>query len=329
MKALSLLSRTAITLSAIISVSVIHVWADSYPSRPVELVVPFAASGSSDVIARIVGQAVSAQWGQPIVVLDKPGATGAIGSEYVAHAAPDGYTLLAASASTHTMLPAFRSDLPYDTMTAFDPVTLLAAYPNMLVVNPNRVPVTTVAELIDLLKKKSGKYTCASSGTGGSSHFACELFKLQTKTQMVHVPYRGSAPALADLLAGNVDLIFDNMSTVWPLVLQGRLRALGVCGLKRTALAPNVPTIAETIPGFEVTSWLGIVAPADTPKPVIDTIADNFHDALGRPDIQKQLTDLGATVTSDTPKEFAAFIKDDSRKWRDVAQKAHIQEKQQ
>lgn len=316
----------AAAFGALISLSVIEALASNYPSRPVELIVPFAASGSSDVIARIVGQVVSERWGQSVVVLDKPGATGEVGSEYVSHAAPDGYTLLAASASTHTMLPAFRSDLPYNTMTAFDPVTLLAAYPNMLVVNPNRIQATTVSELIDLLKKDPDKYTCASSGTGGSSHFACELFKLKTKTRMIHVPYKGSGPAMADLLAGNVDLIFDNMSTVWPQVVQGRLRALGVCGPSRTTLAPNVPAIAETIPGFEVTSWLGIVAPAGTPKPVINTIAANFRDAIATPEVQKQLAVLGATAISDTPQAFAEFIYDDFRKWQDVALKAHIQE---
>lgn len=316
----------AAAFGALISLSVIEALASNYPSRPVELIVPFAASGSSDVIARIVGQVVSERWGQSVVVLDKPGATGEVGSEYVSHAAPDGYTLLAASASTHTMLPAFRSDLPYNTITAFDPVTLLAAYPNMLVVNPNRIQATTVSELIDLLKKDPDKYTCASSGTGGSSHFACELFKLKTKTRMIHVPYKGSGPAMADLLAGNVDLIFDNMSTVWSQVVQGRLRALGVCGPSRTTLAPNVPAIAETIPGFEVTSWLGIVAPAGTPKPVINTIAANFRDAIATPEVQKQLAVLGATAISDTPQAFAEFIYDDFRKWQDVALKAHIQE---
>jgi tripartite-type tricarboxylate transporter receptor subunit TctC len=308
--------------------SVVRVFAGAYPDRPVELVVPFAAGGASDVIGRIVAKAVSAQWEQPIVVVDKPGATGAIASEYVAHAAPDGYTLLAASASTHTMLPAFRNDLPYDTISSFEPVTLLAAYPNMLVVNPKKVPATNVAELIDLLKKNPGKYTCASSGVGGSSHFACELFKLQTKTEMTHVPYKGSGPAMADLIAANVDLTFDNMSNVWPQVLQGQLRALGVCSLERSPFAPNVPAIAETVPGFEVTSWLGIVAPAQTPKSVVETLAAKFHAAISNPAVQKQLADLGATAMTDTSVEFAAFIQRDLRKWQDVANKAHIHETQ-
>lgn len=308
--------------------SVVRVFGDAYPDRPVELVVPFAAGGASDVIGRIVANAVSAQWQQPIVVVDKPGATGAIASEYVAHAAPDGYTLLAASASTHTMLPAFRNDLPYDAISSFEPITLLAAYPNMLVVNSKKVPATNVAELIDLLKRNPGKYTCASSGVGGSSHFACELFKLQTKTQMTHVPYKGSGPAVADLIAGNVDLTFDNMSNVWPQVLQGELRALGVCGLARSPFAPNIPAIAETIPGFEVTSWLGIVAPAQTPKSVVEALAAQFHAAIVNPAVRKQLADLGATTMTDTSVEFAAFIQNDLRKWQDVARKAHIHETQ-
>lgn len=317
-----------VVLGIITFASGARVLASPFPDRPVELVVPFAAGGGSDVVGRIAAEVVSTQWGQPVIVVDKPGATGAIGSEYVAHAPPDGYTLLAASASTDTMLPAFRSDLPFDPLSSFEPVTLIATYPNMLVVNPKKVSATNITELIDLLKKNPDKYTCASSGVGGSSHFACELFKLQTKTQMIYVPYKGSGPAVADLIAGNVDLIFDNMSNVWPQVLQGQLRALGVCSRERSVFAPDVPAVAETIPGFEVTSWLGIVAPAKTPKSIVGKIATNFHTAIAKQAVQKQLADLGATAASDTPAEFATFIQDDLRKWRDVASKAHIHETQ-
>lgn len=323
MKPFSVAFGTVISVIATFA-SVVRVPAGAYPERPVELIIPFAPGGASDVIGRIFANAISAKWKQSLLVVDKPGATGAIASEYVAHAVPDGYTLLAASASTHTMLPAFRNDLPYDVISSFEPITLVAAYPNMLVVNPKKVPATNVAELIDLLKKNPGKYICASSGVGGSSHFACELFKLQTKTSMTHVPYKGSGPALADLIAGNVDLTFDNMSNVWPQVLQGQLRALGVCSLERSPFSPSVPAIAETIPGFEVTSWLGIVAPAQTPKSIVEEIATIFHAAVAKPAVQKQLGDLAATAMSDTPAEFATFIQNDLRKWQDVANKAQI-----
>src|SRR5262249_24681911 len=216
----------------------------SYPSRQVELVVPFPAGVGAGMVAQVASEA----WGQPVVVQNKAGATGAIGSEYVARAAPDGYTLLLATGSTHAVLPAYRTDLPYDTVTSFAPATLVAIIPNMLVVNPKKVPVASIAELIKYLKDNPGKLNFASSGPGSSIHFAGELFKLMTHTEMTHVAYRGSAPALNDLLAGSVDLIFDNMPVVWPQVQQGNLRALGVASRERTPLAPEIPAIAETLP---------------------------------------------------------------------------------
>jgi len=193
----------------------------NYPTRPIELVVPFPAGGATDVIARLAAQSITEKTGQLVVIQNKAGATGAIGSEYVARATPDGYTLLVATASTHAVLPAYRRDLSYDTVSSFETATLLATFPNLLVVNPKKVPVHTAAELIALLKSKPGQLNFGSSGLGGSVHFAGELFKLMTRTEMLHVPYRGSAPALNDLLAGNVDLVFDNITTVWPQVQRG------------------------------------------------------------------------------------------------------------
>jgi tripartite-type tricarboxylate transporter receptor subunit TctC len=295
-----------------------------YPAKPVELVIPFAAGGATDVIARMVGQIVSEDWGQPIVVQNKAGATGAIGSEYVARAAPDGYTILMATASTHAVLPAYRGDLKYDTVTSFAPATLIATFPNMLVVNPNKVPATTVAEFIDFLKSRPGKVNFGSSGAGSSIHFAGELFKLMTHTEMQHVPYRGSAPAMTDLLAGNVDAMFDNMANVWPQVQQGTLRALGVASRERTPLAPDVPTIAETVPGYEATSWVGIVAPAGTPPPVVDKISRAFAAAMAHPDVVKRLAELGATAVTSSPAEFKQFIADDRAKWLNLAKQANI-----
>jgi tripartite-type tricarboxylate transporter receptor subunit TctC len=297
--------------------------AASYPSANVELVVPFPAGGTTDVIARLVAQSVSQKWGKPVVVTNKAGATGAIGSEYVARAKPDGYTLLVATASTHAVLPGYRSDLPYDTVTSFAPATLLSTFPNMLVVSP-KLPVNSVSDLIALLKKQPGKLNFSSSGVGGTVHFAGELFKLMTGTNMVHVPYKGSAPALNDLIAGNVDLTIDNMSTVWPLVQQGRLRALGVAGLQRVPNAPEVPTIAETVPGFEATSWVGIVAPAGTPPAIVEKISKTFAETVNDPAISKRLDELGAAAASDTPAEFKTFIIKDRAKWKKVATEAHI-----
>ena len=299
----------------------------SYPSRPIEFVVPFAAGGSADVIARMVTQVVAANWKQPVVVQNKPGATGAVASEYVARAAPDGYTLLLATGSTHAVLPAYRHDLSYDTVTSFAPATLVATFPNMLVVNPGKVPAKTVAELITYLKEHPGQLNYSSTGAGGSVHFTAELFKLMTHTEMTHVPYKGGGPALSDLLAGTVDLTFDNMATVWPQVQQGNLRVLGVASLQRTPLAPDVPTIAETVPGFDATTWVGVVAPAGTPAPVIDKIAKAFAAAAKQTDVVKQLESLGATPAGDTPAEFLQFIKTDRARWEKVAQAAHLSAK--
>jgi tripartite-type tricarboxylate transporter receptor subunit TctC len=298
--------------------------AQDYPSRQIELVVPFPAGGGADASARMVAQIAADSLGQPIVVQNKAGATGAIGSEYVARAAADGYTLLLATGSTHAVLPAYRSDLPYDTVASFAPATLVAIIPNMLVVNPRKVPVVTIAELVKVLKDNPGQLNFASSGPGSSIHFAAELFKLMTGTQMTHVPYRGSAPALTDLLAGSVDLVFDNMPVVWPQVQQGNLRALGIASLKRSPLAPEVPAIAETLPGFEAVSWVGIVAPAGTPPAIVDKISQAFGAAVLRPDIDARFKELGYTPARNTPAEFTQFIRDDRAKWQRVAREANL-----
>jgi tripartite-type tricarboxylate transporter receptor subunit TctC len=296
----------------------------TYPNRAVELVVPFPAAGGADVIARLAAQRVTEKTGQPVVIQNKAGATGAIGSEYVARAAPDGYTLLLATASTHAVLPAYRSDLSYDTVTSFETATLLATFPNVLVVNPKKVSARTVAELIALLKSRPGQFNFASSGPGSSIHFAGELFKLMTGTDMVHVPYRGSAPALNDLLAGNVDMIFDNITNVWPQVQQGNLRALGVASLQRSPLLPDLPAIAETVPGYEALSWVAVVAPHGTPPAVVQKIADLFGEAMRNPEVVKRLGELGAAAAISSPAEFKKFLIEDRAKWQRLAEQAHL-----
>jgi tripartite-type tricarboxylate transporter receptor subunit TctC len=296
----------------------------AYPSQPIELVVPFPAGGATDVIGRMVAQIASGSLGQPVVVQNRTGATGAIGSEYVARAAPNGYTLLIATASSAAVLPAYRKDLAFDTVSSFEPVLLLATFPNLLVVNPDKVKATNIPELIALLKARPGQLNFASSGSGSSVHFAGELFKLMTKTEMQHVPYRGSAPALADLLAGSVDLTFDNMTTVWPLAKQGRLRALGVASLERTPLAPDIPAIAETVPGFEATSWVGIVGPAKMPQAIVDKLADAFTRAIQDPNVVQRLEELGSTAGTLRGDAFREFILHDRTKWQQLAKEANI-----
>jgi tripartite-type tricarboxylate transporter receptor subunit TctC len=302
--------------------------ADTYPSRVVEFVVPFPAGGSADVIARMASQIVSEQWKQPVVTQNKSGATGALGTELVARANPDGYTLLMATGSTFTVLPAFRPDLPYDPIASFSPATIIATFPNVLVVNPKKVTARTVAELIDYVKKNPGKLNFASTGIGGSAHFTGEMFKLMTGTQITHVPYRGGGPALQDLVAGTVDLTFDNMATVWPQVQQGTLRALGVASRERTPLAPDLPTIAETVPGFEAVAWVGVAAPAGTPKPIVDKIASAYAKAAKQPDLQGRMADLGATGVGNTPEEFTAFLRADRARWERVAKDANLKAQQ-
>jgi tripartite-type tricarboxylate transporter receptor subunit TctC len=317
------ITRIAIAATLMIAATG-HVLADDYPTKPVHLVVPFPAGGATDVIARMAAQFVSEKWGKPVIVENKGGATGAIAGEYVMRAPADGYTLLVATASTHAVLPAYRPNLGYDTVKDFAPATLLATFPNLLVVNPQKIPSKTVGEFIDYLKAHPGKVSFGSSGAGGSVHFSGELFKLMTHTQMLHVPYRGSAPALTDLLGGTVDVMFDNLASVWPQVQRGALRALGVASLKPSELAPGVPTIAETVPGYEALSWVGVVAPGGTPKPIVDKIAAAFGEAMKSPVLIERLKTIGATAATDSPEEFKSFIAADRTKWQDLAKKAHL-----
>ena len=296
--------------------------------QQIELVVPFPAGGATDVIARMVAQKVSDTLGQPVVVQNRTGATGAIGSEYVARATPNGYTLLVATASTHAVLPAYRLDLPYDTVTSFQAVSLLATFPNLLVVNPDKVPSKTVAEFIAYLKSRPGQLNFASSGLGSSVHFAGELFKLMTKTDMQHVPYRGSAPALVDLLAGNVDLIFDNMTTVWPQVQQGKLRALRrrkSCSEHR--LRRRCRRLLKPFPAWrQRPGWVSSV-PAGVPAAIVEKLADAFSQALKNPDVTKRLAELGSTPGTERGDGFRTFIRNDRSKWQRVSKEANLSAK--
>lgn len=297
--------------------------AAAYPARAVRLIVPFPPGGATDVIARLVGQKLAEAWGQPVVIDNRAGATGAIGSELVARAAPDGYTLLMGTASTHSVAPAVNAKLPYNNLTDYVPVSLVATFPNMLVVHPS-VAAKSVPEFIALLKANPGKYNFASSGPGSSIHLAGELFKLMSGTAMTHIPYKGSAPALNDLLAGQIHCIFDNMTTVWPHVQTGRLRALGVAGRERSPAAPDVPAIAETLPGFEANSWVGLFAPAGTTREIVQKISGEARRGVAARDVAQRLRELGAAGVGGAPEEFAGFVKKDTARWRDVVEKARI-----
>jgi tripartite-type tricarboxylate transporter receptor subunit TctC len=290
----------------------------AYPERPVRLLVPFPAGGATDIIARMVAERMSGAWHRPVVVENVSGAAGAIGTAQAAKAAPDGYTLLMATGTTTTLLPHLRSDLSYQPMRDFNAVTLIASFPNMLVVRPG-LPAHSVRELIDLVRANPGKYSYASSGYGASPHLAAEWFKLLTKTDILHVPFTGSAPALPALLGGHVDMMFDTMPTVWPLAQEGKLRALGVTTAERVPFAPDVPAIAETLPDYEVTSWLGIVVPAGTPPEIRARIAAPILQFIEDPVVVQRLRDYGAVAAKpNTPEEFAAAMRRDDDKWQHV-----------
>ena len=238
-----------------------------YPEKTVRLIVPFPAGGATDILARLVAERMSGAWGKPVVVENVSGAAGATGTALAAKAAPDGYTLLTGTGTTTTLLPHLRSDLPYDPLRDLAAVTLLCSFPNLLVVRPE-VPARSVNELIALVRANPGKYSYASSGFGASPHLSAEWFKLITKTDILHVPFTGSAPALTSLLGGHVDMMFDTLPSVLPLVQEGKLRALAVTTAERVPFMPDMPSISETLPDYDVVSWLGIMVPSGTPVDV-------------------------------------------------------------
>ena len=289
----------------------------NYPDKTVRIVVGFSAGGTTDVVARILAKELTEELGQSFVVENKPGAGSNIGVESVVRAPADGYTLLmmaVTSAINQTLYPKLRFDITKD----LTPIALAAKVPNVLVVNPG-VPANTVQELIDYAKKNPGKLNFASSGSGTSIHMAGELFKLETKLDVAHIPYKGSSPAVTDLIGGQVQFMFDNMPSAWPHVQAGKLRALAVTTPTRSPTAPNVPTMQESgFKGFDVSSWFGLMAPAGTPAPIIDKLNAAVLKALAKPDVQKKMQDLGAEPQKTTPAEFGAFIKKEVDTWGPV-----------
>jgi tripartite-type tricarboxylate transporter receptor subunit TctC len=295
----------------------------SYPEKTVRIVVPFPAGGATDIIARLIGERLTGVWGKPVVIENIAGAAGATATAQTAKAAADGYTLLTATGTTTTLLPHLRSNLGYDTLRDFDAVSLVCSFPNMLVVRPE-LPARTLAELLALVRANPGKHTYASSGFGGSPHIAAEWFKLLTKTDILHVPFTGSGPAQPALLGGHVDMMFDTMPTVWPQVQAGKLRALAVTSAERVPFVPDLPSIAETLPGYDVTSWLGVMVPAGTPAAIRAKIAAELQQMLRDPALLQRFSDLGAVGRSSTPEEFAAYVRKDLDKWRRVINETGI-----
>ena len=292
--------------------------ADDYPSKPIRFVVPYPAGGPLDTVARLLGQKVSESMKQPIIVDNRPGAGGNIGADFVAKAAPDGYTILMGAVATHAINPTLYSHIPYDPVADFMPVTQVASTPNVLVVNPS-LPAKNVREFIAYAKANPGKLNFGSGSTGSAGHLAGELFKTMAGVDMTHVPYKGAGPAMQDLVAGQIQLMFDNLASSLGQIRAGKVRALAVTTAKRTSLAPDLPTIAESgLPGFDINTWFGVFVPAKTPQPIVDRLHAEFTRALAMPDVRQKMVDLGAEPVGSTPAEFAALIRSEKDKYARV-----------
>ena len=312
-----LLARVFVTLLATVA-AVPFAAAQAYPAKPIRLVVPFPPGGPLDVIARTIGQKATEDWGQPVIVDNRPGAGGDIGADIVAKSAPDGYTIVMGALSTHAVNVTLYGNLPYDPIKDFAPIGLVAITPNVLVLNPN-VPATSVQELIRYAKANPGKLSFGSGSNGSAGHLAGELFKVDAGVDMVHVPYKGGAPAMQDLLAGQIQLMFDNLANSMPQVKAGKLKALAVTTAKRSSLVPDLPTLTEAgVPNFDIYTWFGLLAPAGTPKDIIAKWNAELVKILGTPEVKERLLAQGAEPAPGTPEQFAALIKSEIPKYAKI-----------
>jgi tripartite-type tricarboxylate transporter receptor subunit TctC len=295
----------------------------TWPQRQVTIVVPFAAGGSADLIARILQQHLQAKTGVPIVVENKSGAGGSIGAGFVAKAPADGYTLLIGTVSTNAINAFLYSRLNFDVGRDFQAVSLLVRFPNLLFVNP-KIPARTVPQLIAYLKAHDGQLNYGSSGIGTSSHLSVVMFELATGTKMTHIPFRSTAEEVNNMIGGQLDLAIDSMTTTWPFAEAGSVRALAVSTPQRAASAPDLPTIGETLPGYEATAWQGLFAPAGTPRATIEAIAAQLNQIWKSPDVIKALQAVGAEPVTTTPDEFTAYTKTERAKWGEVVKAAGV-----
>ena len=292
--------------------------ANDYPSKPIRLVVPFTPGGSTDILARVIGQKLTEAWGKQVVIDNRPGAGGNIGVDLVAKSPADGYTLVMGHIGTFGVNPTLYPKLPFDPVKDFQPITLVALVPNMLSVNP-AVPARSVKELIALAKAKPGTINFGSGGNGSAAHLAGEYFKLMTKTEITHIPYRGTSPAVTDLIAGQIQMIITGVPPTLSFVKAGKLRALGVATARRLPLLPELPTIAEAgVPGYEATQWYGVLAPAGVPKPIVAKLNAEMVKAIKGADVREKLAAEAAEPVGNTPEEFGAFIKKEIARWAPV-----------
>jgi tripartite-type tricarboxylate transporter receptor subunit TctC len=297
--------------------------AQDFPTRPVKIIVPFPAGGTADVMPRIVGDWLSRKWGQPVIIENKPGAAGNIGAETVANAEPDGYTLLSAPPPPLVINQNLYPKLPFDP-TQFVPISVMGIVPNALVVNPQKIAANTVAEFIAYAKTNPGKISSATQGNGTTSHLTSEMFQMMADVKFVHVPYRGSAPALQGLLAGDVDIMFDNLGVSLALVNGGKLKLIAVGTDKRMAALPSVPTIAETLPGFASSAWFGVVAPRGTPAKLAERVSTDIAEALKQPEVAKKMEGLSAEVVGSDPAVTAKFMREEIERWNKVIKAAGV-----
>ena len=298
-------------------------YAGPYPDRAVRIIVPFAAGGTADAVPRLVGDWLSRKWGQPVIIESRTGAGGNIGAEFAYQAAPDGYTLLSSPPPPLVINQNLYPKLGFDP-TRFEPIIVMAQVPNALIVSPKNIKASSVAELIEYLRKNPDKVTAATQGNGTTSHLTAELFQVMAKVKLRFIPYRGSAPALAGLLAGDVDLMFDNLGVSLPLVEAGQLKLLAVASAKRLPSLADVPTIAETLPGFEAVAWYAIVAPPATPKTITDKINADVNEALRQPEIQDRLKKLSAESFGGSAEKAASYMKEEVERWGGVIKAANI-----
>ena len=297
--------------------------AQGFPTKPVRIIVPFPPGGTTDILARDLGQQLGQKWGVPTIIDNKAGASGTIGSEQVVRSAPDGYTLLL-TATHHVINPSLRNNLPYDTKRDFTPLALIATSPNVLLATPT-FPAQNISDLIRMAKEKPGTLSFASTGIGGANHLAGELFKSMAGVDMVHVPYKGAAPAMNDLLGGQIPLMFDSVPTVLQYVKSGRLKALGVTSLKRVPQLPDVPTIDEAgVKGFEAMAWFGLYGPAGLSPELTKKIAADVGEALRSPELREKFGKLGVDPGMSTQPEFAVFVNAEMDKWALVIKRAKI-----
>ncbi|MBK0393829.1 Bug family tripartite tricarboxylate transporter substrate binding protein [Ramlibacter algicola] len=289
-----------------------------FPNKPIRLVVPFPAGGATDIFGRAVSQKLGEKLGGTVVVDNKPGAGGTIGSDLAAKAAPDGYTLLLATTSTHAIGPSFAANkLPYDAVADFTPIAHVGNAPNLMIV-PKDAPANSVKEWIAYARKNPGRLNYASSGNGTIVHLSGEYFKAQTGLFLVHIPYRGTALAMPDLISGKIDLLFDNVASALPHLKEGRVKALGISSLKRSPLFPDMPTISETVPGYDVVTWFGLYGPKGVPADLVARINKALNEALLEADVKDRLARLGIEPVGGTPQQFAAMADADRAKWKKI-----------